>query len=48
LLVGDQLEWLREAGFVDVGCHWQRMNFAIFGGNKFSAESKHDDRKNAV
>ncbi len=46
--VEDQLEWLREAGFVDVGCHWQRMNFAIFGGHKFSAGSKHDERKNAV
>lgn len=46
--VEDQLEWLREAGFVDVGCHWQRMNFAIFGGNKFSAENKHDERKNAI
>jgi tRNA (cmo5U34)-methyltransferase len=32
--VEDQLEWLREAGFVDVGCHWQRLNFAIFGGRK--------------
>lgn len=32
--VEDQLEWLRDAGFVDVGCHWQRVNFAIFGGRK--------------
>jgi tRNA (cmo5U34)-methyltransferase len=46
--VEDQLEWLREIGFVDVGCHWQRMNFAIFGGYKFSAGNKHDERKNAV
>ncbi len=46
--VEDQLEWMREIGFVDVGCHWQRMNFAIFGGGKFSAENKHDERKNAV
>jgi tRNA (cmo5U34)-methyltransferase len=46
--VEDQLEWLREIGFVDVGCHWQRMNFAIFGGYKFSTENKHDERKNAV
>jgi tRNA (cmo5U34)-methyltransferase len=46
--VEDQLEWLREAGFVDVGCHWQRLNFAIFGGYKFSTENKHDERKNAV
>ena len=46
--VEDQLEWLREAGFADVGCHWQRMNFAIFGGYKFSAVGRHDDTKNAV
>jgi tRNA (cmo5U34)-methyltransferase len=35
--VEDQLEWLREAGFVDVGCHWQRINFAIFGGHKYTS-----------
>jgi tRNA (cmo5U34)-methyltransferase len=46
--VEDQLEWLREAGFVDVGCHWQRMNFAIFGGYKYSTENKHGERKNIV
>jgi tRNA (cmo5U34)-methyltransferase len=46
--VEDQLEWLRGAGFVDVGCHWQRMNYAIFGGYKFSTENRHDERKNAV
>ena len=46
--VEDQLEWLRGAGFVDVGCHWQRMNFAIFGGYKFSTENRNDERKNAV
>jgi tRNA (cmo5U34)-methyltransferase len=44
----DQLEWMREIGFVDVGCHWQRMNFAIFGGYKFSTENRHDERQNAV
>lgn len=32
--VGDQLDWLKEAGFVDVGCHWRYINFAIFGGTK--------------
>lgn len=30
--VEDQLRWLVEAGFVDVGCHWRHLNFAIFGG----------------
>jgi tRNA (cmo5U34)-methyltransferase len=32
--VEDQMAWLREAGFTDVGCHWRRLNFAIFGGRK--------------
>jgi len=32
--VSAQLQWLRNAGFVDVACHWQRLNFAIFGGSK--------------
>ncbi|MFB8788088.1 MAG: methyltransferase domain-containing protein [Potamolinea sp.] len=32
--VEDQTQWLREAGFEDVGCHWQYFNFAIFGGCK--------------
>jgi tRNA (cmo5U34)-methyltransferase len=32
--VEEQLEWMREAGFIDVGCHWQRLNFAIYGGRK--------------
>jgi tRNA (cmo5U34)-methyltransferase len=36
--VEDQLEWLRQAGFVDVGCHWQRINYAIFGGHKYTSE----------
>jgi tRNA (cmo5U34)-methyltransferase len=35
--VEDQLEWLRRAGFVDVGCHWQRTNYAIYGGHKYTA-----------
>jgi tRNA (cmo5U34)-methyltransferase len=40
--VEDQLEWLRRAGFVDVGCHWQRMNYAVFGGRKYTAEAGDD------
>jgi tRNA (cmo5U34)-methyltransferase len=32
-----QLAWLRETGFVDVGCHWKYLNFAVFGGTKLSA-----------
>lgn len=32
--VADHLAWLQEAGFVEVGCHWQYLNFAIFGGQK--------------
>lgn len=32
--VENQLEWLIDAGFVDVGCHWRYLNFAIFGGRK--------------
>jgi tRNA (cmo5U34)-methyltransferase len=38
--VEDQLEWLRRAGFVDVGCHWQRINYAIFGGHKYTSEKE--------
>jgi tRNA (cmo5U34)-methyltransferase len=29
-----QTNWLREIGFIDVGCHWRYFNFAIFGGIK--------------
>ncbi len=29
-----QINWLREIGFIDVGCHWRYFNFAIFGGIK--------------
>jgi tRNA (cmo5U34)-methyltransferase len=36
--VEDHLAWLRGAGFADVGCHWQRINFAIFGGQKNPSE----------
>lgn len=32
--VEDQIQWLRESGFEDVGCHWKYFNFAIFGGSK--------------
>lgn len=32
--VEDQLKWLREAGFIDVDCHWRYLNFAITGGRK--------------
>jgi tRNA (cmo5U34)-methyltransferase len=37
--VEDQLDWLRRAGFVDVGCHWQRINYAVFGGRKYTADN---------
>jgi tRNA (cmo5U34)-methyltransferase len=30
----EQLHWLRECGFSNVGCHWKYLNFAIFGGEK--------------
>jgi|WetSurMetagenome_2_1015567.scaffolds.fasta_scaffold146952_2 tRNA (cmo5U34)-methyltransferase len=36
--VEDQLGWMRQAGFVDVCCHWQRTNYAIFGGHKYTSE----------
>ncbi|MBD2039175.1 class I SAM-dependent methyltransferase [Microcoleus sp. FACHB-672] len=32
--VEDQLQWLKSAGFEEVGCHWRYLNFAIFGGRK--------------
>ena len=32
--VEDQVEWLKQVGFVDVACHWRHFNFAIFGGTK--------------
>lgn len=32
--VEDQLQWLKEAGFEEVGCHWRYLNFAIFSGIK--------------
>lgn len=30
--LGDQLAWLREAGFEDVECHWKHFCYAVFGG----------------
>jgi len=30
--LGDQLEWLREAGFKPVDCYWKYLDLAVFGG----------------
>lgn len=32
--LGDQLEWLREAGFKSVDCYWKYLELSIFGGVK--------------
>jgi tRNA (cmo5U34)-methyltransferase len=32
--VEDQTAWLRDAGFIEVACHWRHLNFAIFGGRR--------------
>lgn len=32
--VEDQLKSMTDAGFIDVGCHWRYLNFAITGGRK--------------
>jgi len=32
-----QLEWLRESGFRDVGCHYRQYLFAVFGGAKIGS-----------
>ena len=32
--VGEQLNWLKEVGFVDVDCHYKNGQFAVFGGMK--------------
>jgi tRNA (cmo5U34)-methyltransferase len=32
--IEDQTAWLRDAGFIDVACHWRHLNFAVFGGRK--------------
>ena len=29
-----QLQWLREIGFEDVGCHWRWLELALFGGTR--------------
>jgi tRNA (cmo5U34)-methyltransferase len=38
--IEDHLMWLRDAGFQDVGCHWQRINYAILGGQKPTSEKE--------
>ena len=30
--LGDQLEWLKEAGFDPVDCHWKWLELCLFGG----------------
>jgi tRNA (cmo5U34)-methyltransferase len=32
--VETQLDWLKEAGFVEIGCHYRRYLFAVFGGRR--------------
>ena len=32
--IGDQLQWMKDAGFINIGCHWRYLNFAIYGGTK--------------
>ena len=32
--LGDQLEWLREAGFKSIDCYWKYLELSIFGGAK--------------
>jgi tRNA (cmo5U34)-methyltransferase len=32
--VEDHLTWLRDAAFVEIACHFRRLNFAVFGGSK--------------
>src|SRR5205085_1537963 len=36
--LGEQLQWLEQAGFVDVDVYWMLAGHAIFGGRKPSAE----------
>ena len=32
--VSNQLEWLKQAGFKEVKCIWEYMNYAVFFGRK--------------
>lgn len=32
--VDDHLAWLRESAFVEVACHFRRLNFAVFSGSR--------------
>jgi hypothetical protein len=32
--LGDQLAWLRHAGFMSVDCYWKYLDLSIFGGAK--------------
>jgi tRNA (cmo5U34)-methyltransferase len=32
--VDDHLDWLRDAGFAEVACHYRRFNFAVVSGSK--------------
>lgn len=32
--VEEQMEWMSEAGFTEVGCHWRYLNFAVFSGRR--------------
>jgi SAM-dependent methyltransferase len=34
--LGDQLEWLGDAGFDQVDCHWKWLELALFGGVRSS------------
>ena len=41
--LADQLRWLEEAGFGDVGCRYKDHRFAVYGGRK-KAEESHDGK----
>lgn len=36
--VDDHLAWLGDAGFIEVACHFRRLNFAVFGASKAAAD----------